>query len=63
VYDRTFVFSTGRRPLMTTAYIASDKKIAPRTRWWKRLGLAGFAFFLIKGLLWLMAPAVLYLLR
>ena len=48
---------------METTYAASDKKIAPRTRWWKRLGLAGFTFFLIKGVLWLMAPAVLYLLR
>jgi hypothetical protein len=26
------------------------------------LGLAGLGFFLIKGLLWLIAPAVLYLL-
>ena len=29
---------------------------------WKRLGVAGFAFFLIKGLLWLVAPVALYLL-
>lgn len=48
---------------MRTACATSDKKIAPRTHWWKRLGLAGFGFFLIKGLLWLMAPAVLYLVR
>lgn len=27
---------------------------------WKRLGVAGFLFFLIKGLLWLAAPAVFY---
>lgn len=26
----------------------------------KRLGYAGFLFFLIKGLLWLAAPAVFY---
>lgn len=25
---------------------------------WKRLGQAGFLFFLIKGLLWLIAPVV-----
>lgn len=28
---------------------------------WKRLGFAGFLFFLIKGLLWLAAPALFYL--
>lgn len=27
--------------------------------WLKRLGVGGFLFFLIKGLLWLMVPAVL----
>lgn len=31
--------------------------------WWKRAGAAGFTFFLAKGLLWLLAPAVLYLIR
>jgi len=28
---------------------------------WKRMGAAGFAFFLIKGLAWLAAPVVIYL--
>ena len=28
---------------------------------WKRLGLAGFTFFLLKGLLWLSVPVVMYL--
>jgi hypothetical protein len=28
--------------------------------WVKRAGLAGFAFFLVKGLLWLLAPTLLY---
>jgi hypothetical protein len=28
---------------------------------WKRLGMAGFAFFLVKGLLWLAVPVVMYL--
>ncbi len=27
-------------------------------RWLARLGLAGFLFFLIKGLLWLIVPAL-----
>jgi hypothetical protein len=28
-------------------------------RWIKRFGVAGFLFFFIKGLLWLIVPAVL----
>jgi hypothetical protein len=28
---------------------------------WKRLGLAGFVFFLLKGLLWLLVPVAMYL--
>jgi len=28
---------------------------------WKRLGIIGFAFFLLKGLAWLTLPAVIYL--
>jgi len=27
----------------------------------KRLGLAGFTFFLVKGLVWLAVPVVMYL--
>jgi hypothetical protein len=34
--------------------------IVQRT-FWKRLGLAGFAFFLAKGLVWLVLPVVMYL--
>ena len=29
---------------------------------WKRLGLVSFTFFLLKGLMWLAVPAVMYLL-
>jgi len=32
-------------------------------RFWKRLGLTGFVFFLAKGLVWLAAPLVMYLMR
>jgi hypothetical protein len=28
-------------------------------KWLKRLGLAGFLFFLIKGLLWLLVPGLI----
>ena len=31
--------------------------------WSARIGTAGFAFFLLKGLLWLLAPTLLALLR
>ena len=34
--------------------------IAQRS-FWKRVGLAGFTFFLVKGLLWLSVPVVMYL--
>jgi hypothetical protein len=34
--------------------------IAQRS-FWKRLGLAGFTFFLLKGLVWLSVPFVMYL--
>lgn len=30
--------------------------------WLKRIGIGGFLFFLIKGLLWLMVPAMLAIL-
>lgn len=30
----------------------------PAVGWVKRFGVAGFLFFLIKGLLWLIVPAV-----
>lgn len=29
------------------------------SHWFKRLGLCGFLFFLIKGLLWLIVPGLL----
>ena len=29
-------------------------------RWLERLGFAGFAFFFVKGLLWLIAPFLFY---
>jgi hypothetical protein len=31
----------------------------PGHRWLKRLGVAGFMFFLVKGLMWLALPALL----
>jgi hypothetical protein len=31
--------------------------------WWSRVGVTGIAFFLVKGLLWLLAPALVAFLR
>jgi hypothetical protein len=36
-----------------------EKKRCPAVRWVKRFGVAGFLFFLIKGLLWLIIPALI----
>jgi hypothetical protein len=45
-----------RRKIMNTPAYSIDK------RFWKRLGMAGFAFFLVKGLVWLAVPVVMVLL-
>jgi len=34
------------------------KKPPASARWFKRFGIAGFLFFLIKGFLWLIIPAL-----
>lgn len=36
-----------------------NKKKCPAVNWVKRFGVAGFMFFLIKGLLWLIVPALI----
>jgi len=36
-----------------------QKRKCPAVRWVKRFGMAGFLFFLIKGLLWLLVPALI----
>lgn len=46
----------------TVSRTASPESLAEPNRkpsWLRRLGLAGFLFFLIKGLLWLAIPAAL----
>lgn len=37
----------------------SQKRDYAAVRWIKRFGVAGFLFFLIKGLLWLLVPALI----
>jgi hypothetical protein len=34
------------------------KRKCPAVRWTKRFGAAAFLFFLVKGLLWLILPAI-----
>jgi hypothetical protein len=44
------------KPLETLA----DRQACPvKNRWIRRIGAAGFLFFLIKGLLWLTVPAAI----
>lgn len=42
---------------MTTTAVPTPRRRSPRAR----LGFAGFLFFLVKGLLWLIVPAALWL--
>lgn len=44
------------------SYFVQDVPQQPQRKmvlWLKRLGVAGFLFFLIKGLLWLIVPGLL----
>jgi hypothetical protein len=38
---------------------AKPKRLHLACPWLKRLGVAGFVFFLLKGLLWLLVPSLL----
>ncbi|MBI3774045.1 MAG: hypothetical protein HY273_00555 [Gammaproteobacteria bacterium] len=48
------------------AIVSRSEQLAPATRkgacpmWLRRLGVAGFVFFLVKGLLWLTVPVLIY---
>lgn len=44
---------------MENAENNKEQKKSRVITWVKRLGIAGFLFFFIKGLLWLIVPAVL----
>lgn len=41
----------------------TSKKKCPARQWVKRFGVGGLVFFLVKGLLWLLVPAVMYYLH
>jgi hypothetical protein len=40
---------------------ATPRRVSMWLGWIKRFGVAGFFFFLIKGLLWLAAPGLIFL--
>lgn len=49
-----------RSPKMQTdAATTKPSRLSLACPWLKRLGVAGFMFFLAKGLLWLMVPGLL----
>lgn len=41
--------------MSTTTHVQATERPARASTWLTRLGLAGFCFFLLKGLLWLAA--------
>ena len=41
--------------------ISANEILSSRSKWLRRAGAAGFWFFFVKGLLWLAAPFVFYL--
>ena len=44
--------------------ISSDHPHAAQPlTWWSRVGVAGITFFLLKGILWLLAPVLFALMR
>jgi hypothetical protein len=50
--DKTVIFEVMQQ--------TAPKEKTPVVRWLKRLGLAGFMFFFIKGLIWLVVFALAY---
>jgi uncharacterized membrane protein len=46
------------QPSPPDARTAATPKACPLPKWTRRLGAAGILFFLIKGLLWILIPAL-----
>ncbi|MGC3975949.1 MAG: hypothetical protein QM771_16430 [Nitrospira sp.] len=46
---------------MRLSIIANHHRAAQPSTWWSRVGLAGFLFFLLKGILWVLAPVLFVL--
>jgi hypothetical protein len=46
-------------PAKTTSEAAEQPRQRSFNLWLKRIGLAGFLFYLVKGLLWIIIPALM----
>ena len=46
-------------PSLSASNAEEGSRTCPVPRLWRRLGLAAFLFFFIKGLLWLIVPALI----
>jgi len=45
--------NTGKQPASEVPEAAKGNR-KRLVKWWKRIGIAGFLFFLIKGILWIL---------
>ena len=43
---------------MRRSHGPDDSYTEQQSHWWSRIGMTGFAFFLLKGILWLLAPVL-----
>ncbi len=48
---------------MRLSIISNHPRAAQPSTWWSRVGVAGFTLFLLKGILWLLAPVLFALTR
>jgi len=48
---------------MRLSISSNDPRTAQPSTWWSRVGVAGFTFFLLKGILWVLAPVLFALMR
>lgn len=47
---------------MNSMHASNSQEMPAPTSLWRKFGWIGFVFFMIKGFLWLSAPALFYLL-
>lgn len=50
---------SGEPTIQSKNAVVGGKAVSSRAGWFQRLGAAGFAFFFIKGLLWLALPGLI----
>ena len=44
-------------------HVEQTHRVVDRNVWFRHLGITGFSFFLVKGLLWLLVPTLIALFR